>query len=79
MDVLCSMFISILGYINSKGAGAKCDHQRIGVRARVRANLNLDVRGACMQCKKQSQLTPCKKLETYFAHLYFWTFAQCVP
>ena len=25
-----------------KGAGAKCDHQRIGVRARVRANLDLD-------------------------------------
>ena len=44
-----------------KGAGsvAKCDHRRIGVRARVRANLDLDVRGACVRRKKQSQLTPC--------------------
>ena len=43
-----------------KGAGAKCDHQRIGVRARVRANLDLDVRGACVRRKKRSQLTPWK-------------------
>ena len=42
-----------------KGAGAKCDHQRNGVRARVRANLDLDVRGACVRRKKRSQLTPC--------------------
>ena len=41
-----------------KGAGAKCDHQRIGVRTRVRANLDLDVRGACVRRKKRSQLTP---------------------
>ena len=34
-------------YYKSAGVGAKCDHQRIGVRARVRANLDLDVRGAC--------------------------------
>ena len=40
-------------------AGAKCDQQRIGVRARVRANLDLDVRGACVRRKKRSQLTPC--------------------
>ena len=40
------------------GAGAKCDHQRIGVRARVRANPDLDVRGACVRPKKRSQLTP---------------------
>ena len=36
-----------------KGAGAKCDHQRIGVRARVRANIDLDVRGACVRRKKR--------------------------
>jgi hypothetical protein len=42
------------------GAGAKCDHQRIGVRARVRADLDLDVRRACVRRKKRSQLTPCK-------------------
>jgi hypothetical protein len=42
-----------------KGAGAKCDHQRIGVHARVRANLDLDVQGACVRRKKRSQLTPC--------------------
>ena len=41
-----------------KGAGAKCDHQRIGVCARVRANLDLDVRGACVRRKKPSQPTP---------------------
>ena len=41
-----------------KGAGAKCDHQRIGVRTRVRANLDLDVRGACVRRQKRSQLTP---------------------
>ena len=41
------------------GAGAKCDHQRMGVRARVRANLDLDVRGACVRRKKPSQPTPC--------------------
>ena len=40
------------------GAGAKCDHQRIGVRARVRANIDLDVRGACVRRKKPSQPTP---------------------
>jgi hypothetical protein len=40
-----------------KGAGAKCDHQRIGVR--VRANLDLEVWSACT---KQSQLTPCFQL-----------------
>ena len=44
----------------TKGAGAKCDQQRIGVRARVRANLDLDVRGACVRRKKPSQPTPCK-------------------
>ena len=31
----------------SAGAGAKCDHFKLGVRTRVRAHLNLDVRGAC--------------------------------
>ena len=41
-----------------KGAGAKCDHQRIGVRTRVRANLDLDVRGACVRRKKRSQPMP---------------------
>ena len=47
------------GIYKGAGAGAKCDHQRIGVRARVRANLELDVRGACVRRKKSSQLTPC--------------------
>ena len=47
------------GFYKSAGAGAKCDHQRIGVRARVRAKLDLDVRGACVRRKKRSQLTPC--------------------
>ena len=47
------------GIYKGAGAGAKCDHQRIGVRARVRANLDLDVRGACVRRKKPSQLTPC--------------------
>ena len=43
----------------SAGAGAKCDHFKLGVRTRVRAHLNLDVRGACVRPKKWSQLTPC--------------------
>ena len=47
-------------YKKGAGAGAKCDHQRIGVRARVRASLDLDVRGACVRRKKRSQLTPWK-------------------
>ena len=42
------------------GAGAKCDHCKLGVRTRVHAHLNLDVRGACVRPKKRSQLTPCK-------------------
>ena len=46
------------GFYKGAGAGAKCDHQKIGVRARVRANLDLDVRGACVRRKKRSQLTP---------------------
>ena len=49
------------GFYKGAGAGAKCDHQKIGVRARVRANLDLDVRGACVRRKKRSQLTPWKK------------------
>ena len=43
-----------------KSFGAKCDHFKLGVRTRVRAHLNLDVRGACVRPKKRSQLTPCK-------------------
>ena len=46
------------GIYEGSCAGAKCDHQRIGVRARVRANLNLDVRGACARPKKGSQPMP---------------------
>ena len=42
----------------TKIAGAKCDDQRIGVHACVRANLDLDVQGACVRLKKRSQLTP---------------------
>ena len=36
-------------------AGVKCDHLRLEVRARVRAHLHLDVRGACVRPKKRSQ------------------------
>ena len=46
-------------FSKSAGAGAKCDHFKLGVRTRVRAHLNLDVRGACVRPKKRSQLTPC--------------------
>jgi hypothetical protein len=35
-----------------KCAGAKCDHNKLNKRTRVRANQNLDVRGACMQRQK---------------------------
>ena len=55
---LCK-WVKYLWYIGAC-AGVKCDHQRIGVRARVRANLDLDVRGACVRRKKRSQLTPCQ-------------------
>ena len=47
----------------TKSTGAKCDHLKLGVRTRVRADLNLDVRGACVRPKKRSQLTPCSKLK----------------
>jgi hypothetical protein len=40
-----------------KGVGAKCNHKIIGMCARVRANLDLDVRGACVWRKKRSQPT----------------------
>ena len=46
-------------FTESAGAGAKCDHFKLGVRTRVRAHPNLDVRGACVRPKKGSQLTPC--------------------
>ena len=58
------------GIYKGAGAGAKCDHQRIGVRARVRANLDLDVRGACVRRKKRSQLTPWKKDIIFGGHLF---------
>ena len=45
-------------FIKSAGAGAKCDHFKLGVRTRVRVHLNLDVRGVCVRPKKRSQLTP---------------------
>ena len=35
----------------SAGAGAKCDLLKLCVRTRVRAHLNLDVRGACVRPK----------------------------
>ena len=46
-------------FTKGAGAGAKCDHFKLGVHTRVRAHLNLDVRGACVRPKKRSQLTPC--------------------
>ena len=42
----------------SAGACAKCDHLKFLVRTRVRAHLNLEVRGACVRPKKGSQLIP---------------------
>ena len=45
-------------FTKTAGAGAKCDHLKLGVRTHVRADLNMDVRGACVQPKKRSQLTP---------------------
>ena len=45
-------------YRKCAGAGAKCDLFKLEVRTRVRAVLNLDVRGACVRPKKRSQLTP---------------------
>ena len=45
--------------IYQKCAGARCDPFKLEVRTRVRADLNLDVRGACVRRKKRSQLTPC--------------------
>ena len=42
----------------SAGAGAKCDLLKLGLRTRVREHINLDVRDACVQPKKRSQLTP---------------------
>ena len=46
-------------FIYQKCAGARCDPFKLKVRTRVRADLNLDVRGACVRRKKRSQLTPC--------------------
>ena len=45
-------------FIKSAGAGAKCDHFKLGVRTRVRAHLKLDVRGACVRPQKRSQPMP---------------------
>ena len=39
-----------------------CDHSKLEVRTRVRADLNLDVRGACMRPKKWSQPMPCYQI-----------------
>ena len=44
----------------TKSVGVKYDHFKLGVRTRVRAHINLDVRGACVRPKKRSQLTPWK-------------------
>ena len=45
--------------IKGAGAGAMCDHLKLDVRTRVRAHINLDVRGACVRPKKRSQPMPC--------------------
>ena len=56
----------------SAGAGAKCDLLKLGVRTRVRAHLNLDMRGACVRPKKRSQVTPCYSYYlTYLDKLQF--------
>ena len=46
-------------FTKGAGGGVKCDHSKLGVCARVRAHLNLDVQGACVPPKTWSQLTPC--------------------
>ena len=48
----------------------KCDHLKWEVRTRVRAHLNLEVRGACVPTKNQSQLTPCP-LPTFDSFNFF--------
>ena len=48
-------------FTKSAGAGAMCDHLKLDVRTRVRAHLNLDVRGACVRPKKRLQLIPWTK------------------
>ena len=53
-----NMAEKFLIYRKCAGAGAKCDPFKLEVRTRVRAVLNLDVRGACVRPKKWSQLTP---------------------
>ena len=55
-------------FTKSAGAGAKCNHFKLGVRA----HLNLDVPGACVQPKKRSQLTPCSILFVASNHQTFW-------
>ena len=55
--------------MKSAGAGAKCDHFKLGVRTRVRAYLNLDVRGACVRPKKGSQLPPWPFFSYFFLRL----------
>ena len=45
-------------FTKGAGAGANCDHFKLQVRTPVHANLNLDVRTACVRPKKRSQLTP---------------------
>ena len=35
-----------------------CDHLKLDVRTRVRAHIDLDVRGACVRPKKRSQPMP---------------------
>ena len=44
-------------FTKSAGADEKCNHQRIGVRTRLHANLDLELRGVWLQCKKRSQPT----------------------
>ena len=55
------MFDKILRFFfhitKGASAGAKCDHHKMKVRARVRAHLHLDVRVACVRCIKPSQPT----------------------
>ena len=47
---------NLLKFTKSAGAGVKCNQFKLGVRTRVRAHLNSDVRGACVGPKKRSQL-----------------------
>ena len=42
LKFLCYIMFDVIRDSYKKGAGAKCDHHKMKVRARVRSHLNLD-------------------------------------